>query len=117
MSKITDFVITNFEMLAKIYGIVAIIVCVAVILFMIWVVKAEDEERKLYGDDYYLPEMEELPSTAETVIFTLMLAVGCGIAWIVIPLLIIGVMLQEKISKNFPELMGKIFEETEEENK
>ena len=79
--------------------------------------KAEDEERKLYGDDYYLPEMEELPSTAETVIFTLMLAVGCGIAWIVIPLLIIGVMLQEKISKNFPELMGKIFEETEEENK
>lgn len=76
MSKITDFVITNFEMLAKIYGIVAIIVCVAVILFMIWVVKAEDEERKLYGDDYYLPEMEELPSTAETVIFTLMLAVG-----------------------------------------
>lgn len=117
MSKITDFIITNFEIFAKAYGIIAIIVGAAVMLFMIWVVKAEDEERELYGDDYYLPEMEELPSTAETVVFIALLSAGCGIMWIVIPLLIIGVMLQEKISKNFPELMGKMFEETEEENK
>lgn len=117
MVKISELIISNLWMLAKIYGIIAIVVCIAVALLMIWVVRAEDEERKIYGDDYYYPELEEPPSTAETIVFTILLSVGCGIAWIGIPLLVIGVMVQEKISKKFPELMGKMFDETEEEEK
>lgn len=116
MSKITDFVITNFWTLAKIYGVIAITVCITVAIFLIWIAIVEEKEHKIYDEEDYIPETEGVLSAAETVIFTAVLAIGCGIAWIGIPVLIIGILLQEKISKKKPELMGKMFDE-EEENK
>lgn len=113
MIRIAEFIMQNIRTIGIVYLIIAAVVFVAVAAFFIWVARAEDAERELYPDDvYYYPD--EPTDTATTALFIFMLAAGCAILWVAIPLLLAGVWVYGTIAEKFPSLMGDMAEDAGE---
>lgn len=113
MIKIAEFIMQNIRTIGIVYLIVAVVVFVAVTAFFVWVARAEDAERELYPDEAcYYPD--EPTSTATTALFIFMMAAGCAILWVAIPLLFAGVWVYGTIVEKFPSLMGDMAEDAEE---
>lgn len=113
MIKIAEFITQNIRTIGIVYFIIAVIVFIVVAVFFAWVARAEDAERELYPDDeYYYPD--EPMNMLETVLFVLVIAIGCGILWFAIPLLFAGVWVYGTIAEKFPSLMGDMAEDAEE---
>lgn len=105
--------IENIRTIGIVYAVIALIVFVGVLLFFWWICRAEDEEREQHThDEYYWDEEEELGGAAVKLCF-LLIATGCAILWVGIPVLIFGVWVYEELQERFPELMGGIVENTE----
>lgn len=117
MSKVIGFISGNWQTLALIYVIGAAVTFIGVFLFFWWICKAEDEEQELYGDEYYYPEDIDGAGTAATMAIALFVAVGCALLWVAIPLLFIGVWAYAKITEQFPELMGHMADDFDDEEK
>lgn len=117
MNKIAGFILDNWRTLALIYVIGAAVTFIGVLLFFWWICRAEDEERELYRDDYYYPEDMEGAGTSATMVIALFVAMGCALLWVAIPLLFIGTWVYAKITERFPELMGHMADDFDEEEK
>lgn len=114
MSRAFDFIEANIRTIGIIYLVVAVIVFVVVLLFFLWIARAEDKERELYSDDefYYQGETTNM---IETILFALLMATGCAILWVGIPLILMGVWIYERITKKFPELTGHMADDIDNE--
>lgn len=111
-----DFLAEHWESAILIYVIVAAIVFAAVIAFFLWVCKAEEKERELYPDDaYYYPDELGAAGTAKTICIAIPIALGCALLWFGIPVILLGVWAYSTITEKFPELMGHMADDDEEE--
>lgn len=114
MIKIAEFLSQHIHTIGIVYLIVAAVVFAAVIAFFVWIARAEDEERELYTEDeYYYPD--EPMNGAETALFVFLMAAGCAILWFFIPVVLVGVWFYTKITEKFPELMGHMADDDNEE--
>lgn len=117
MSKVAGFILDNWRTLALIYAIGAAVTFISVLLFFLWICKAEDEERELYRDDYYYPEDAEGAGTAATMAIALFVGIGCAILWVAVPVLFLGVWIYGRITEKFPALMGHMADDFDDKEK
>lgn len=114
IGKITKFIFKNWRMLVLIYATGAAIAFSAVSLFVFWIIRKERRERELYPDEYLYDDAGGPVGMA--VIFLIGLFIACisAVLWPGIPLVILAEIFLEKITSRFPELMGNLLEDQEE---
>lgn len=113
MNKIAEIIMSNIRTIGVIYLIGAAVVFIGVLLFFWWIAKAEDDERELYPDDYYYSNDEV--HGYMTALLALIMAAIMAIAWVGIPLVLLGVWVYTMIADKFPHLMGSMADDFDDE--
>lgn len=112
MNKIAafaDFITGNWQTIALIYCIGAAITFVLVFAFFMWAARAETKEKELYPEYY-----EDGLNTASALMMSFIIALGCAVLWVGIPVLLLGVWFYSAIAERFPELMGDMADDDTE---
>ena len=115
IEKIADFIFKNWRMLILIYAAGAAVTFSAVSLFALWIIRKERKESELYPDEYYLYEDTGGPAGLAAAFFIgLFIACISAVLWPGIPLVILAELFLEKVASRFPELMGNLTDDQEE---
>lgn len=117
MSKIVEFVSSNIRTIGVIYLVGAIIVFVGVIAFWMWVYITERKDRREHPEEYcFILEDGNDDMSAGVILFmALITATGCAIIWWGIPILLIALWVYATFEEKFPQLMGGMTEDIDEE--
>jgi hypothetical protein len=111
IQTIVQFLMNNWRILLLIYAIGALLTFIGVSLFWVWVIRAEDKERELYPEEF----MDEPGGLALQLMVALITATVAAVIWVGIPLVLAFVLIFDKMQNTFPELMGYMNEDFEEE--
>ena len=96
-----------------VYLIGAIITFIGLFAFFTWAAKADAKEQELYPE-YPIEDENEPFSLYITVVF--IISIMTAIIWWGVPLLLGGLLLYDKITQEYPQLMGGINDTEEKEN-
>jgi hypothetical protein len=83
------------------------------LLFFTWAAKADAKEQELYPE-YPIEDENEPFSLYITVVF--IISIMTAIIWWGVPLLLGGLLLYDKITQEYPQLMGGMNDTEEKEN-
>ncbi len=112
-----EFIMENIRTIGVVYLIIAAIVFTVVFTFFVYVAKEEDKEREMYQDrEFYDPDRDG-NGMSQTLLFDFIVAAGCAILWVEIPLLLIGLWAYMTLTKKFQDLSGGLEDEMEEFDK
>lgn len=114
VSDMLSLIVENIRTFCIIYAIGALVTFIGVILFFVYICKAEDKENELYSDDD--SREESAAGTVVTMCIGTIIAFGCAILWCAIPILILVLIFMYAISKRFPNIMGKMIDDEETED-
>lgn len=106
-----QFIMNNWHTILLIYTVIAVIVVIAMAVFWVWVIKADDKEREMFPEEY-----EDMGDGILPIGMAIFTSVGCALLWIFIPVLLVGLLFYDWIQWGFPNLMGNMYENIEEEN-
>lgn len=109
-----QFFVNNWRTILVIYVIGAILTFVAVCLFWVWVAKTDIKEKELYPEEYDFDD--EDGGWLFFIFMTLTTAILAALIWCGIPLIYMFLLLYERVQRHFPDLMGNMFEDVEEDN-
>lgn len=106
-----QFFLNNWQTILLIYTLIATVVFIIVLAFWVWIIKEEDEEAKLYPEEY-----EDTGGIGFTVAIALATSAMCAVMWIAVPVVMAFMMLYEWVQKTFPNLMGNMYVDAEEDD-
>lgn len=117
MSKISEFIASNIRTIGLIYVAGAAVTFVAVIAFWVWVYITERRDRKEHPEEYYFIYEDGCDDmTAGTImLMALITATGCAIVWCFIPILLFALWVYATVEEKFPQLMGNMTEDIDNE--
>lgn len=107
------FIMENIRVIGIVYLIGAIITFIGLFAFFTWAAKADAEEQELY-QEYPIEDENEPFSLYITVVF--IISIMTAIIWWGVPLLLGGLLLYDKITQEYPQLMGGMNDTEEKEN-
>lgn len=103
-----SFIMDHWWSLLTVYVIGAVVTFVATAIFVIRALKEENEEDRYEG--LYEPE----PGVAEKAVMFIVIFIAIAlmaVLWIGAPIILGGVLLFDKISEKYPQLMGGMSDE------
>lgn len=104
----------NWQTILLIYAIGAAMTFAAVCLFWAWVAKSDTKERELYPEEYDFAD--EDGGWSLFIFMALVTATLMALIWWGVPLILLFVLLYDWAQRHFPNLMGRMNEDIEEEN-
>ena len=104
------FIMENIRVIGIVYLIGAIITFIGLFAFFMW---ADAKEQELYPE-YPIEDENEPFSLYITVVF--IISIMTAIIWWGVPLLLGGLLLYDKITQEYPQLMGGMNDTEEKEN-
>lgn len=107
------FIMENIRVIGIVYLIGAIITFIGLFGFFTWAAKADAKEQELYPE-YPIEDENEPFSLYITVVF--IISIMTAIIWWGVPLLLGGLLLYDKITQEYPQLMGGMNDTEEKEN-
>lgn len=107
------FIMENIRVIGIVYLIGAIITFIGLFAFFMWAAKADAKEQELYPE-YPIENENEPFSLYITVVF--IISIMTAIIWWGAPLLLGGLLLYDKITQEYPQLMGGMNDTEEKEN-
>ena len=107
------FIMENIRVIGIVYLIGAIITFIGLFAFFMWAAKADAKEQELYPE-YPIEDENEPFSLYITVVF--IISIMTAIIWWGVPLLLGGLLLYDKITQEYPQLMGGMNDTEEKEN-
>lgn len=110
MSRISDFIFANWRTLALIYTIGALVVFVGGLFFFRWICRLEDKERELC-------RYEDEARGRMTAVIYVLVAIPCALIWCVIPLIILAAWIYYEAAERFPQIMGDMAADFDDEEK
>lgn len=111
IQTIVQFLMENWRILLLIYAIGALLTFIGVNLFWVWVIRAEDKEREMYPEEF-----EDVPGgVALQLTVALITSTVTAVIWVGVPLILAFVLIFDKMANTFPEIMGYMAEDFEEE--
>lgn len=111
IQTIVQFLMDNWRTLLLIYAIGALLTFIGTNMFWIWVIRAEDKEREMYPEEF----VNEPGGLAFQLMVALITSTVAAVIWVGIPLVLVFVLILDKIQNGFPEVMGYMNEDFEEE--
>lgn len=109
-----QFFVNNWQTILLIYVIGAALTFVTVCLFWVWVAKSDAKERELYPEEHDFDD--EDGGWSLFLFVALMTATLMAVIWWGVPLILLFLLLYDWTQRHFPNLMGNLYEDIEEEN-
>ena len=107
------FIMENIRVIGIVYLIGAIITFIGLFAFFMWAAKVDVKNQELY-QEYQIEDENEPFSLCITVVF--IISIMAALLWWVVPLLLGGLLLYDKITQECPQLMGGMNDIEEKEN-
>lgn len=106
-----QFFLDNWQTILLIYALITVVVFIIMMAFWMWVIKAEDEEAKLYPEEY-----EDTGGIGFTITIALITSLMCAVFWVAVPVVMAFVVLYDWVQRTFPNMMGNMYVDAEEDN-
>ena len=107
------FIMENIRVIGIVYLIGAIITFIGLFAFFMWAAKVDVKNQELY-QEYQIEDENEPFSLCIKVVF--IISIMAALLWWVVPLLLGGLLLYDKITQECPQLMGGMNDIEEKEN-